>query len=162
MRKSTFFVILAIAVMGVGCNREGGASKDAVLVAPSDKHDGNAWGQVIRQGLASDAPKVSSRPYTFFVPSDGDADAESKRKNESEAIATLIEQSTVPGRTIGIGGPDPDKTAEVIIQALKGVTAGRATGLTIVVVGGGHRDEELRKQAEASGADIRIKSVTVS
>jgi hypothetical protein len=162
MRKMIVVSLLIFAAMAAGCNRNHGVSAEKVLVAPTDSHDTDAWGGVVRQGLAMETAKSLIPPYNYVVPSGDSTDAARTRKEESEGLAVLIEQGTLPGSAVGIGGPDPDATADVVIQALDRVTAGRAKGLTIVVVGSGRRDNELRKKVAVSGAELRIKAVSPS
>lgn len=162
MHKMVAVGLLFSMAIATGCDRNHGGSTENVLVAPADSHDADAWGGVVRQALAMETAKGTTPPYNYVVPSGDSTDAERTRKQESESLAVLIEQGTLPGGAVGIGGPDPDATAEVVIQALGRVTAGRANGLVIVVVGSGKRDGELRKKVAASGAELRIKAVSAS
>jgi hypothetical protein len=154
-------LILGIAVAS-GCNGNHGSSAEKALVAPANAHDTDAWGNVVRQGLATEVPKGSAPPYNYVVPPGDSTEATRTRKEEAEGLAVLIEQGTLPGSAVGIGGSDPDATAEVVIQALDRVTPGRAKGLTIVVIGSGQRDGELRKKVVTSGAELKIKAVSAS
>lgn len=162
MHKTVAVGLLFSMAIAAGCSGNQSGSAEKALVAPADSHNTDAWGSLVREGLAMETKKGSAPPYNYVVPSGDSPDAERTRKEEVDGLAVLIEQGTLPGSAVGIGGPDADATAEVVIQALDRITAGRAKGLTIVVVGSGKRDGELRKKVASSGAELKIKPVSAS
>src|ERR1700754_3644296 len=115
MHKTIAVGLLFCMALAAGCDRNHSASAEKALVAPADSHDTDAWGGVVRQGLAMETAEGSTPPYNYVVPSGDSTEAARTRKEECEGLLMLIEQGSLPGSAVGLGGPCPDASAEVLL-----------------------------------------------
>ncbi len=96
-----------------------------------------------------------SRPYKFLVPSGGDPGAIAQRGQVQDALAVMAASNAFPGDVIAVGGPDPAKTADVLVAAFGKVKPASLKAVTVLYMGDDANAARVQKVIAASGAGFR-------
>ena len=165
MRKILSIITLAYAAtFALGaCNKSEqtqpavAEQKPAVLAAPTNPTDKNAWKQYLVSVVTANMQGVkSNHPYMYFVPGGADDVATADRSHQLENVTTIVQRGVLPGNMLAFGGPDSTITAQLVTDAFKEVQAAAFKDVVVLFIGAQTDAGAVKQALASSGADFRF------
>lgn len=160
-RKLSGSLIVSTAVLLLaGCGNQQAQSPPVAshpqVARPANPNDTNAWHDYMGKVADPMAKAGAPRPFKFLVPSADDPAASSQRKQLETLLGGMAANNAFPGTVIAVGGPDPAKTADVLVAAFAKARPGSLKPITAVYIGDEANQARVQKTVVASGAGFRF------
>ncbi len=156
-------VAFGFAVTLAGCNKQEAAPQQAAeqqvetAVLPTDVNDQAAWKKYLATVVMQNMQGVTTtRPYMYFVPAGDDGKAQLDRSNQLDNVQTVIARGVLPGNMVAFGGPDSKITADLIVDAYDGASAGTFKDVFVLFVGKQEDSDRVRDALATVGATYRF------
>lgn len=146
-------LLLGLVACGNHADRTAAGAVQAHVPTPANPKDVQAWRTYM--GKIADSPTDVVRPYKFLVPSGTDALALDQRKQVERALALMAANGSFPGNVIAVGGPDPAKTADVVVAAFGKARPASLKALIVLYIGDDGNRARAEKAVSDSGAAFR-------
>jgi predicted lipoprotein len=132
------------------------AAAQASITKPANPKDTTAWHAYMGKVADPLAAAGAGHPYKFLVPSADDPRALDQRKQVEGALGSMAAANAFPGNVIAVGGPDPAKTADVMVAAFGKAKLGSLKTITVLYMGDDANQARVQKVIAASGATFRF------
>jgi hypothetical protein len=152
------FVLLAFCLSSCG-HQQAQSPQVAVkppVVKPANPNDIKAWNAYLADAPRPQLEGIVNNPYKFLVPSGDDPAARDRRKMVEGALTSMASSNSFPGTVITVGGPDPVKTADVLVAAFGKARPDSLKALILVYIGDEANRARVQKVVAASGAELRF------
>ncbi len=165
MRKILSLVALAgfAAILLGACNKGDQAAQDeaaqapAVLTAPANPNDKDAWKKYLVSVVTANMQNVkSNHPYMYYVPGGDDDAAKADRANQLSNVENVVARGVLPGNMMAFGGPDSAITTQLVVDAFKDVQPGAFKDVVVLFIGKPADGEAVKQALATSGADVRF------
>ena len=131
----------------------------AHIARPANPNDIQAWRTYMGKVVDPTASPSAGKPYKFLVPSADDPIALGQRKQVEEALTIMASNNSFPGNVIAVGGPDPTKTADVMVAAFVKAKPDSLKAITVLYVGNDANQARVQKVITGTGATFRYTSM---
>ncbi len=154
---SALFVLAACNKSDEQAQQASAEQAPAVLPAPTDPNDKDAWKKYLVSVVTANMQGVkSNHPYMYYVPAGQDDAAVADRGNQLENVRNVALRGVLPGNMMAFGGPDSAITAQLIVDAFKDVQAGAFKDVVVLFIGAPADAETVRQALASSGAEVRF------
>ncbi len=154
---SALFVLVACNQSDEQAQQASVEQAPAVLPAPTDPNDKDAWKKYLVSVVTANMQGVkSNHPYMYYVPAGQDDAAVADRGNQLENVRNVALRGVLPGNMMAFGGPDSAITAQLIVDAFKDVQAGAFKDVVILFIGAPADAETVKQALASSGAEVRF------
>lgn len=154
---SALFVLVACDKSDEQAQQASVEQAPAVLPAPTDPNDKDAWKKYLVSVVTANMQGVkSNHPYMYYVPAGQDDAAVADRGNQLENVRNVALRGVLPGNMMAFGGPDSTITAQLIVDAFKDVQAGAFKDVVILFIGAPADAETVKQALASSGAEVRF------
>lgn len=126
---------------------------------PAASADDNVWGEYLAAKGRIHAADVQQRPYSYIIPAGDSQAAISRRKEETESIASSIGHILIPGSLLIVGGPNADEVTRFAAELPKSIKDHEMEGITVLVIGDAKEKDMLTKAFERTGATLKVSSM---
>jgi hypothetical protein len=154
---SALFVLVACNKSDEQAQQASAEQAPAVLPAPTDPNDKDAWKKYLVSVVTANMQGVkSNHPYMYYVPAGQDDAAVADRGNQLENVRNVALRGVLPGNMMAFGGPDSAITAQLIVDAFKDVQAGAFKDVVVLFIGAPADAETVKQALASSGAEVRF------
>src|SRR5688572_20848368 len=162
MKKTTLTVLALAATLALGaCKQEDKAAETAAaapapvaaLPVPTSTSDTKAWQAYLKPLVVKHMDKRYKRPYTYFVPAAGGDEEQRQYDAQLESAQAAVARGILAGTMLAFGGPDPGRTAQVMIDSFKLAGPGSLKGVRVVFIGTADQDARVREALVPTGAE---------
>jgi hypothetical protein len=154
---SALFVLVACNSSDEQAQQAAAEQAPAVLPAPTDPNDKDAWKKYLVSVVTANMQGVkSNHPYMYYVPAGQDDAAVADRGNQLENVRNVALRGVLPGNMMAFGGPDSAITAQLIVDAFTDVQAGAFKDVVILFIGAPADAETVKQALASSGAEVRF------
>ena len=164
MRNFAFIAAFAlVAALGLSACSKGqnqsAQATQAAVAKPTNPNDTEAWKKYLVPIVTANMQGVQNSPYIYFVPAGDDQAAQDERGRVQDTINGVVAATVLPGNMIAVAGPDPAKTADVLVAAFKSAQAGSFKGVVVLYVGDSADEQRAKDAVVPSGAEFRFAAL---
>src|SRR5688572_4984848 len=162
MKKTTLTVLALAATLALGaCKQEDKAAETAAAApapvaavpVPTTPNDTKAWQAYLKPLVVKHMDKRYKRPYTYFVPAAGGDEEQRQYDAQLESAQAAVARGILAGTMLAFGGPDPGRTAQVMIDSFKLAGPGSLKNVRVVFIGTADQDVRVREAITPTGAE---------
>lgn len=156
-------LVLAAAI-SVGCNKTEPAkpAETAAAAAPAPAaippvpaaSDMEGWKTYLKAVVSKHVDRRYRRPFMYFIPAAGDDEAQRQYDAQLENVQNAVGRGIQSGAMLAFGGPDPGRTAQVIVDAFQLASPKSLKGVRVVYIGTKDQEERVRAATAASEAEL--------
>ena len=147
MKNARLLPLLIAAALAAACNKDDSAAPAAgteaaapaaaaVAIPPVPAaNDVAAWKEYMTANVKKHMDRRYRRPYMYFIPAAGDDEAQRQYDAQLESVQNAVGRGVQAGSMLAFGGPDPGRTAQVIVDAFALASPKSMKGVRVVYIG---------------------------
>lgn len=122
------------------------------LAAPAGE-DVAEWREYLGAVVPRHMDGIQNQPYVYRIPGESEEDFEGLYARTQERATLDLSRGIIRGNLLAFGGPNSSRTADVIVEAFRGVPEGTMPGVRILFIGASEDDARVREAVSPAAVD---------
>ena len=124
------------AAPAAGTTADAPAAAASVAIPPVPAAtDVEGWKAYLTANVKKHMDRRYRRPYMYFIPAAGDDEAQRQYDAQLESVQNAVGRGIQAGSMLAFGGPDPGRTAQVIVDSFALAGPKSLKGVRVVYIG---------------------------